>query len=391
MARRWGTRFESLTAAPFYFGLVLSGLITCLLGPILPVLSAKWSLTDTQGGWLFAAQFAASTLGAILSSYSPRRSVVLGFVAIAAGAAALTTGHYGAALAAFALMGVGLGAAVSATNLIFGTEHPERRGSLLTRVNLCWGAGAVIAPELVALAVREDALRSLWLLLALCGLAAFAVFRPLLRQRDEGVAARASAGRRSSGAPFDLRVFVLFSIMLFLYVGAETAVAGWIATYAHRLSGLSVERASLFVLAFWISVVGGRVVVVLVLRVLEERVVLLAGLATAMAAVATLLLPGTPGATLLSVVLAGLGFAPLFPLSVASMLARTGRSRSAGWIFAICGSGGAVVPWVTGAVSQYSGELRMAFLVPLAALGGILFCVLAERGLTGPDGQFSEN
>jgi fucose permease len=137
-----------------------------------------------------------------------------------------------------------------------------------------------------------------------------------------------------------------------------------------------------------LSVVAGRGLVVLLLRVIAERVVLLCGLVMAMAGVAALLFRHSAGMALVAVVVAGLGFAPLFPLLVARMLARTGRTRHAGWIFAICGSGGAVVPWITSAVSQYGGGLRAAFLVPLVALGGILICVLIEAGVVRADSEF---
>ncbi|MGC2163326.1 MAG: MFS transporter [Silvibacterium sp.] len=388
--RLTATRFESLPAASFYFALVFSGVATVLLGPILPVISAHWSLTDVQGGWLFTVQFSASVLGSVVSSYYPRKSVVLGFASIAAGTAVLTVGHYRAALLAFALIGAGLGAAVSAINLIFGTEYPERRGSLLTWVNLCWGAGAVLAPELIALAVHSHALRIFLLLLALCGFVVVAAFSPLLRRGGRSGAERMSSEVQSSVAPFNLRIFVLFSLMLFLYVGAETAIAGWIATYVHRLNGLSMARASLFVSAFWIAVVAGRGLVVALLRLFPERVVLLGGLAMAMAGVATLLFPHGPRAALAAVLVAGLGCAPVFPLSVSRMLARTGRTRHVGWIFAICGSGGAVVPWITGVVSQHGGGLRAAFLAPLGALAGILVCVLIERAMQPAEDGFPQ-
>jgi MFS transporter, FHS family, glucose/mannose:H+ symporter len=384
--RTTASRFESMPAAPFYFGLVLCGLATCLLGPILPVLSAKWSLSDTQGGWLFAAQFAASTVGAIVSSYAPRRSIVLGFAALATGLTVLAAGHYRVALAAFALIGVGLGAAVAATNLIFGTEYPERRGSLLTGVNLFWGAGAVLAPELVALAVRANAVRLMLVLLAVCAVLTSGAFTAFLRRRD----AEPESTAAHSDAKITAASFVLFSAMLFLYVGAETAIAGWIATYAHRLSGLNVEQASLFVAAFWVSVVVGRVIVVGLLRVLSEPAVLLGGLTIAMTGVAALLFPHAPKTAFAAVVIAGLGFAPLFPLSVARMLARTGRSRHTGWIFAICGAGGAVVPWIMGVVSQYSGGLRGAFFVPLTALAGIGVCALLEGIMGRSETSFSQ-
>jgi MFS transporter, FHS family, glucose/mannose:H+ symporter len=274
---------------------------------------------------------------------------------------------------------------VSATNLIFGTEHPERRGTLLAWVNFCWGAGAVLAPEAVAVAERADAVRPVLVLLAACAFFAFVALTPLLRRPSGNGAKQASPEAELHGARMGLRVFVLFSAMLFLYLGAETSVAGWIATYAHRLSGLSVERASLFVSAFWLSVVAGRVLAVLMLRMLPEQVVLLGGLVTAMAGVTALLFPHAPWTAFAAVVVAGLGCAPVFPLSVSRMLARTGRSRHTGMVFAICSLGGAVVPWVTGVISQYSGGLRPAFLAPLVALAGVLVCVLIESMMARPE------
>jgi fucose permease len=43
------------------------GIVTVLLGPLLPTLSAKWTLNYTQAGSLFTVQFLASTVGVALS------------------------------------------------------------------------------------------------------------------------------------------------------------------------------------------------------------------------------------------------------------------------------------------------------------------------------------
>lgn len=388
MPRETAPRFESLPAAQYYFAFVICGFVTVLLGPVLPVLAGRWQLTDVASGWLFAAQFLSSTIGAAVSSHFPRKSVVSGLASICAGVAILLVGEYAAALAAFALIGLGTGLTVSSTNLIFGTEYPEQRGALLTRVNLCWGIGAVLAPEVVALALRAHALRTFELLLALTAALAFALFSPLLRR------ARVQNGREASRAEGDARaamwVFVLFSVMLFLYVGAETTVAGWIATYAHRLSGLTVERAGLLVSVFWVALLAGRWMVVALLRWFAEAVVLLGGIVLAMGGVAMLLFPHGAWVLAPAVVAAGLGCAPVFPLLVSRMLARTGRSRHAGWVFAICGSGGGVVPWITGLISQHGGGLRAGFAAPLAALAGILICVVAERSAGRPEAPFAQ-
>lgn len=387
MAREPAPRFESLPAAHYYFAFVICGFVTVLLGPLLPVLAARWRLTDVQSGWLFAAQFLSSTMGAAVSSHFPRKSVVSGLASVCVGVAMLLTGNYAGALAGFGLVGLGTGLTVSSTNLIFGTEYPERRGALLTRVNLCWGIGAVLAPEVVALALRVHALRTFLLLLALTAALAFALFSPLLgtaKRQPDGEASAAEGDARAG-----LAIFVLFSVMLFLYVGAETTVAGWIATYAHRLSGLSLERASLLVSVFWVALLLGRWMVVGLLRWFAEVAVLAGGLSLAMGGVATLLFPHGSWILLAAVVAAGLGCAPLFPLLVSRMLARTGRTRHAGWVFAICGSGGGVVPWITGLISQHGGGLRAGFAAPLSALAGILICMLAEDTMKRPEAHFS--
>ena len=369
---------------------MICGLVTVLLGPILPVISARWSMTDVEGGWLFAAQFSASVLGAGLSSYFPRKSVVFGFAAIAAGLAVLAAGRYGAALLAFALIGTGQGLTVGAINLIFGNAYPERRGALLTNVNLCWGIGAVLAPQFVALAERGHALRLFLAVLALCAVVAFALFTPLLRRGDLEIK-RDEEIRASVRARFNAAMFALFSLMMFLYVGTETTIAGWIATYAHRFGGLDAAKASSFVSAFWLSLVMGRGLVGVLLKRAREQVILLAGIVAAMGGIVMLLFSGGFRMEFVAVVVAGLGCAPVFPLAVARMFGRLGRTRHAGWAFAICGWGGAVVPWITGVVSQYSGSLRAAFLAPLAALGGILICVLIESAMTRPARSFAQS
>jgi MFS transporter, FHS family, glucose/mannose:H+ symporter len=384
------SRFESLPAAPFYFGLAICGLVTVLLGPILPVISARWSMTDVQGGWLFTAQFSASVVGSVLSSYFPRKSVVLGFASISAGLAVLAAGHYAAAVLAFVLIGTGVGLAVSAINLIFGNEYPERRGALLTHVNLCWGIGAVLSPQLVALAEHAHALRTFLLATALCVVVAFVFFTPLLRPGDS--VARIEAGIRApASSRFSVAIFALFSLIMFLYIGTETTIAGWSATYAHRFGGLDAAKASSFVSVFWLSLVVGRGFVAALLKRVREQVILLAGIAAAMGGIVMLLPSDGFRMEFIAVVVAGLGCAPIFPLAVSKMFARLGRTRHAGWAFAICGSGGAVIPWITGVISQYSGGLRAAFVAPLGALAGILICVLVEGAMARPAGDFSVN
>src|SRR5579859_6907704 len=50
-----------------YTSFVPIGIATVLLGPMLPTLSARWSLNYAQAGALFTAQYLASTIAVALS------------------------------------------------------------------------------------------------------------------------------------------------------------------------------------------------------------------------------------------------------------------------------------------------------------------------------------
>src|SRR5437868_14174470 len=73
---------------------VVLGVVTTLLGPILPLLSVRWSISTVQAGSLFFWQFITSTIGtlvsgAILARRSFKIAVLLGVAFCLAGVAAL--------------------------------------------------------------------------------------------------------------------------------------------------------------------------------------------------------------------------------------------------------------------------------------------------------------
>ena len=103
-------------------------MVTVLPGPLLPVMAARWGLRDVQSGGFFAAVFLASTVGSIFSPHWLRRNLPLGYASMTAGVLVLivagqtagaSLGH-GLALTAFALIGLGVGLSVTATNLTVG-------------------------------------------------------------------------------------------------------------------------------------------------------------------------------------------------------------------------------------------------------------------------------
>jgi fucose permease len=80
------------------------------------------------------------------------------------------------------------------------------------------------------------------------------------------------------------------------------------------------------------------------------------------------------GQVMLGSVLAGLGLASIFPISVSLLPGWFGGTtrRASGPVFSSGNLGGAVFPWFVGVVSATSNSLRLGFFVPLIGVSAML-------------------
>lgn len=354
-------------SALLHSGFFLTGVATVLLGPAIPELAAAWQVPATRLAPLFVAQFSASSLGAVLSSFRPRRSLLAGYPALATGLVGLGLGGPGLAVPAAACLGLGLGLAIPASNLLIAAAYPGRRGAALSILNLVWGAGALACPLLFA--ILRGRLGPAAALAGL-GVAAALVAVALVAKRPAVPPAAAAAAQAAASAPAAAGpgTLMLFAAMLFLYVGAESATGGWLVALADQLGGRTA--ASMLVgSAFWLALLGGRAVAPWMLRLVAEPRLHGAALAVAAAGMCGLLLAGTRGVLAPAAVVTGLGLSVVFPLIVSALAAATlgAGARTVGWVFAFGGAGGAVVPWLAARVAE-PDSLQRGFVVPLAAV-----------------------
>src|SRR6478672_4144161 len=115
---------------------IVAGVVTVILGPILPILIARWSMTDERAGLFFTLQFCGNLLGIIsLGTLISRRgygqTLAAGFTFMALGIAALSLGSEVPSLTGTAGFGYGLGLVLSATNLWVAETAGRRRASAL--------------------------------------------------------------------------------------------------------------------------------------------------------------------------------------------------------------------------------------------------------------------
>ena len=367
-------------SAVIYSGVVLTGMLTTLLGPLLPVLSARWSLADAQAGYLFTAQFAGSMAGAVLSGLLlPRRgfrfALVLGFALTAAGAFPLGMGSWAVGLLSVFGYGIGLGFTIACTNLWVSDSNPERRSSALSVLNFAWGAGAVVCPFLFAVLHREGlggrmapALAAAFVFVAL-----LLAILPFKEPKKEPEAAASSAPQASA---WSVRFGPALGALFFLYVGTENALGGWVASLAKRNSA---GAGTLWMMApsfFWGALLVGRGLAPAVLRYVSEARIVIAGLVLASLGGVGLLAATSLHAVLAWVTLAGFGLSAIYPIQVAWISPTFGAAtaRLAGRIFAMGALGGALLPLAVGYLSTAFGGLKAGLVAPLA--GSVIMIAL---------------
>jgi MFS transporter, FHS family, glucose/mannose:H+ symporter len=370
-----------------FAGFVLSGIATTIIGPMLPIFIRRWSLDDGQAGLFSTIQFLAALGGTLASSaiamwrgYKP--PLVLGYALMGGGLASLNAETHGVALTATAAFGLGYGLITPGTNLFVAELGGAKSASLLNQLNFAWGAGAMACSPLIALALKRNGLASLLTGTAIFGgiLVLGLLFVSFGVQKHEKDASTAPAASPAIG----LGVTIALAAMFFIYVAMENGIGIWSAEYAKRLANGITGMTTLAPMFFYAGLTSGRGAAPLVLRRLHERKMVLGALSLAAAATALLIASRSLPVATVAVFLAGLGCASVYPIYIA-WLSRWYGARAkhiGGILFALASLGGSAGPGLIGAVSKYSGSLRVGLLVPLVCATALICLVLLLRRRT---------
>jgi fucose permease len=371
----------------FYF--FVAGIATVMLGPLLPALIARWHIQDGQAGTLFTVVFVGELCGAWFATRNLRGSVFIGSCMTAAGCGLMALADFGIAHVALFSVGLGLGAGLTAGNVIVGTAATSSRTRLLALLNVSWGVGAIACSLLVRLC-GPGRVNLFFLLLAGCLLLSAIVAlriphvasREISRETSRETSEAEPEERHKSlkKPPMPLVPLLIFSLAMLLFVGIENSLGGWLPSYGTRTTTLLASSVALY---FWIAELSGRLLLAALTSLFGEATlyrgsVLLLILTTAILIAATHL--GSSGVVALTI-LSGLALAPIYPLIVSFFLARTGNHPHVGPVFAMASLGGATLPWLTGVVSTHFHTLRNGLAVP--AIGAILLLLLSSEITAG--------
>jgi len=365
-------RFNERSAASFTLfacGLfIVLGVVTTLLGPILPLLSQRWPVSTVQLGSLFFWQFIPSTIGtlisgATLSKRSFRVGVLLGVVLCLVGVAGLIWADWNLGRAAVACYGLGLGIALPAINLAVAEANRTRRAASVSLLNFAWGLGAISGPLLLRVTHSLTGFLTVLSVLVALGLAGSALWE--IPQKSTSGSTGETPTLTSSQTWL---VAPLIAVSMFLFCGVENAVAGWAATFALP-SFADAFRATNANEAFWAFFLAGRALAPFVLRRMSEAKLLYASIITAAAGVLAFYFADHAATILLACAIAGLGVGPGFPLLISRVSELIGPERPACTVcFAFAGVGAATLPSAVGLIGERVGNARAGLLLPIAGL-----------------------
>ena len=359
---------------------VALGLTTGSLGPTLPGLAAQTHARVGSVGLLLTAR-ALGFLFANLRAgrfYDRRAGHPLLVSALVAMAALMALAPCPARLWLLTLvmlaLGTGEGMLDVGGNTLLTWAHDARGvGPALNAAHFGYAVGATLAPVVVARTIAHGTGASYWTLAPLVLLpAALLLCLPSPAPR----AATHDETERLSRP----RLVLLLAIFFGLYVGAEVAFGGWVATYALARRWGDAPAAALLTSAFYGALMLGRLCAIPLATRLRPRTLLCAALSGCLLSLA-LLLTGAPALVWPGAFGTGLSMAAIFPTTLAFAgrhMRMTGHVT--GRILVGASVGGMALPWLTGQLFEHGGARAGMLLVALALLTalGVFVATLAH-------------
>jgi fucose permease len=295
------------------------GMLSAMLGTILPDLSDRFRLSPRQNGTIAFAQalgliIASLGVGPLLDNEGKKLGVMIGLALIAAALFALprSSGFRSILLLLF-LLGVGGGIVVTGANALVSDVGEAHRATALNMVNLFFGLGGLATPFIAANLFGRNWVRLCYTIAALTVVSLAIEASTKMPEPTRGGGFVLADAAPVLGRP----LLFLLGLFLFLYVGCEVGIWNWLPRHLIA-QGIPESRAlNILSLGFALGLLIGRVgVSPILIRVPAITVLRFASIVMAISTFLMLRLSNPLTAAIL-VFLAGLSMAPVFPTTLA--------------------------------------------------------------------------
>ena len=373
------------------FGFFVIGIVTVLLGQVLPVLSSRLSLNDAQSGVLLSAQFAGALLGTLSVGQFIRRlgfptASLIGLLLIAAGLPALNSHSFVICWLGIFVYGSGIGMAIPAINLLTIEATPaDRQSSAVNLLNFGWGVGAICSQPFASAMSGGNSLvlLTITLVVALLLVATCFIFviRKLRRSADDGSMLDLPAKIWNRPESW---LFVAFA---FFTIGVEGGIHGWLTTYSESVTSSTGGAGISATVVYFFFYVVGRGIASFVSRSMPENKLITLCSALMLAGVSLIVMSET--LLFIGSAIAGLGCSAIFPTNMVrfAKIFGPGATRKATPIFISGTAGAAAITSLVGFASFRLGNLRWGIAVILmSALFVFVLQLMMSAAFRNPNG-----
>ncbi|GLA58315.1 hypothetical protein AtubIFM56815_008636 [Aspergillus tubingensis] len=360
-------------------------------GALVPYLREDYNLSTTVVSLIFVTPFAGYTIATLIvnkihMTLGQRGIAIIGPLChIVPYVIMAIHPPWPAMLAVYIIVGLGNGLIDAAWNSWI--ADMANANAMMGVLQAFYGLGATISP-LVGTQMIKSGLRWNYFYYTLLGASVLDLMVSSTLFWKENAASYRAKNHRSSDSGGGSRtteamkspITWLIAVWLFVYMGVEVSVGGWVVDFMVQVRHGEPYESGLIPTGFWAGVTVGRLVLGFVNDWLGERIAISIYLAISIAL--ELIFWLVPQFIVSAVAVSLLGFftGPLFPAAIvvaAKLLPKHLHTPGIGLASALAGGGGAILPFVAGAISGARGvqslqPFVLALLIALIAIWVLL-------------------
>ncbi len=346
-----------------YISFISLGLPDSLLGSAWPVMVTEFSAPVSYAGIVSTLICGCTIVSSLLSDRMNRK---LGTGLVTAASTLLTA----VALAGFSFSrsffaiclwaipyGLGAGAVDAALNNYVALHYKSRHMSWL---HCFWGLGATLGPYIMGWAIGADhGWRTGYGTVSIIQISLTAFLFLTLPMWKKRIADPGSADRPPLGLRGAVKIPGVKEIMFafFGYSSLEATAGLWASTYLVEFRSVDTQTAATFASLFYIGLTSGRFLSGFVADRIGDKNMIRISLAVVSVGIIMILIPlSSPVLSLIGLVIAGLGAAPVYPAIIHSTPAHFGAENSqaiVGIQMASAYTGSTLMPPLFGIIAQY--------------------------------------
>ncbi len=371
----------------FFISFLILGLALPLVGVTIVDLTARFGMPLADGG-LFnvvgaaGMMIASALVGRLYDRLNARMILPVGAALVAA--AMFTLFLAPTRLVGFIgvfLVGFGFGSYLIGPNILIARLNPGKATGPLNAINVAFGVGAILAPQLVTLGAFLGEARLAYLFAGIP--VALLVFPLCLVNIDPPPL---SEGEDYRGQ-LSLAALLPFAVLFFCAMGIEVGFNSWIVVQLEKAANASRATANLGASMFWIGYTASRMGSTwLGQRVRAERLLIGAISILGLGLMLMLSAPSNQQIGIISAFIAGIGIGPIYPtdMSLTSQAFPQSLGRVTGILTAISSIGSMTMTFLQGQIGAgQDGGMEVVLVLAAVLMSVVLYIMWRKPGRLG--------